>query len=258
MTLKLTPAKDKALSLALTDGHVYQASRNHYERNQASRIVIERLVEAGYLEWVPLRQGMWHWPHAKLTEAGITYALTLPDRESSASRQHQVDTGKWLKYGDRPEWQPKPDFPVGSKVQRIGRPGEDVFRILAAKYHPELGDHGWLYDAVRVLDEGNEGEVFKGCVIGKAVYEPLVEKRQLRVTFTRIGRTDSGVNLTLLVPKPVMTEPVSNHWLAVQILKHVKHFILSSDAAITINSEQTEGKIEWGRYGEFTITEEDA
>jgi hypothetical protein len=105
----ITPAQQKALATALTEGRVWYHS-NYGDRSLrvhgVRRGVRQGLVAMGLLKDVERwRRGDGAvWPHLILTDEGRAVALTLTDRESSASRQHYIETGRYLKYGDRPEF----------------------------------------------------------------------------------------------------------------------------------------------------------
>jgi hypothetical protein len=153
----VTLAQQNALSIALTRSHVFQGRPS--ERDCASRCVIEGLVAAGLLKWRERGDpNRWNWPTAVLTDEGRGVALTLPDRESSASRQHYVDHNRYLKYGDRPEFAPTPQIP---ELDTFGLP--KVRRFKVEIYRDDM------LIASKVLTSGNsylsEGIAFRSWLI---------------------------------------------------------------------------------------------
>jgi hypothetical protein len=105
----ITIAQEKALATALTDGYVSFTStaRGRRVHGGVNKVTRQRLVIMGLLTMNPPRGGVW--PSLSLTDEGRAVALTLADRESSASRQHWIETGRYLRYSDRPELTPDSD-----------------------------------------------------------------------------------------------------------------------------------------------------
>lgn len=146
----ITPAQARALSTALLTGHVFIASgpdgRVDPQREGQQRTLEIMANGPGWLEWVPPQLNPTLTPgYYVLTESGRAIALTLPDRESSASRQHYVDTGRYLRYGDRPDFQ-RPQAHEVARLVEVGdfvsgrvvatRPGEVDLQVERGLYRP--------------------------------------------------------------------------------------------------------------------------
>lgn len=111
MADKLTDAQARTLSIALTKGKVFEASTDNGRVDPLTECrwgVAYDLIAAGLLKEEQLLRSQ-HLTQTRaayvLTEAGRARALRLPDKTSSASRQHWIETGRYLKYSDREEFQ---------------------------------------------------------------------------------------------------------------------------------------------------------
>jgi hypothetical protein len=145
---KFTDAEKRILSDALTTGTVYAADRR-IRQGRHSRHILQRLWAQNYLNHVPGSMGRFPtMSHYVLTDEGRTAALQLPDREGSASRQHFIDTGRYLPYSAREEFNPSA-FAVGDLVRRSPAQGlpEDwtdgtIWKVIDKRWARSL----WLYD----------------------------------------------------------------------------------------------------------------
>lgn len=130
---RLTPAQYRTMETLLNTGKVYLADNFNGRvdpRSETLRSTADQLKDLGYIEWVAFRnRTMMRLGYYTLTEAGMARGLTLSDSESSASRQHRIETGRYLKYADRPEFAPPAPFKVDDLVQRKGRPGTCKYRV---------------------------------------------------------------------------------------------------------------------------------
>jgi hypothetical protein len=108
-TKSLTLAQARTLSVALTAGKVYLANNPNGRvdpRSEVLRRTADQLVELGHIRWVAyVNRSLSRMGYYMLTDAGRSRALKLPDRESSASRQYWIETGRYLPYSERPEFQ---------------------------------------------------------------------------------------------------------------------------------------------------------
>lgn len=165
----ITMAQQKALATALTTGHVFYASwpRGSGDRGGVSKPVREGLKAMGLLVDRPTQHGCW--PSLALTDEGRAVALTLPDRESSASRQNWIHTGRYLKYGDRPEFAPTPQIP---ELDTFGLPKVRRFKVEIYR-----GDE---LVASKVLTSGNsylsEGIAFRSWLIDIAFKATMYDR----------------------------------------------------------------------------------
>ena len=99
---KLTPAQSRTLGIAFTEGKVLEAKNEHGRVNPLTECLWStayELIDMGFL----FHDGALGHGTYRLTRDGRERALQLPDKESSASRQHYIDTGRYLKYADREE-----------------------------------------------------------------------------------------------------------------------------------------------------------
>jgi hypothetical protein len=105
----------------------------------------------------------------EITDRGRAALLAASDKTSSASRQHHIDTGRYLKYRDRPEFQ-RHAFKVGEVVRRIDRPGSWRFEIVALRGTVALGND-W-YDVKHVA---GDQQVHELCKVSPEFYEVVQE-----------------------------------------------------------------------------------
>jgi hypothetical protein len=105
--MKLTPARKEALADALEYGKVFRRPKGGpYVAAAHDAQVLATLAADGLLHTINQEGG--NQPYYVLSSQGRDAALQLTDSRASASRQHYIDTGQWLTYGDRPEFaQPK-------------------------------------------------------------------------------------------------------------------------------------------------------
>jgi hypothetical protein len=168
----MTPGKKAALVDALLFGDVWVRTKNEGQGSRFhARAIVNKLVAAGLFRYQ--RSASAHYAGGwTLTTRGREMALSFEDTESSASRQHFIDTGDYLKYGDREGLNP-PEFNVGDTVKSDTETGVDGYRITARRYVPDL--HGWLYD-VEVVGGAHAGAVFHNTVIGSLKYRVVVDR----------------------------------------------------------------------------------
>jgi hypothetical protein len=72
------------------------------------------------------------------------------------------------------------------------------------------------------------------------------------VTFTRIGRTKNVQPLQI----PVPTGKDADEYVVPAIVRYARKFLLSGGFDVTLDRERVNGMIEYGRFGQFTITQE--
>lgn len=173
---KLTPAQYRTMETLLNTDKVFLAD-NFNGRvdpwSECLRATADQLKELGYIEWVSApsmysSRSRYGW--YTLTETGKAFGLTLSDRQSSASRQHRIETGRYLKYGDRPEFAPSAPFKVDDIVQRKGRP--DTCKYLVGNVVQTV-DKTYFYDVVEVCkthDADNPASI--GHVFDKVFLSP--------------------------------------------------------------------------------------
>jgi hypothetical protein len=172
----VTSAQREALVDALPYGTIWKADRrlSNWGFRYHGLVTLKRLEEAGLIHYArqsedPL-SGANGW---QLTDAGRSVALGLPDKESSASRQHFIDTGRYLSYRHREELSPAP-FKVGDTVRSKNRGFElemDVkgYLIVGMQFVSDLP--GWLY-SVEVIGGGEQNGTHLDQVhISPNVYE---------------------------------------------------------------------------------------
>lgn len=134
----VTPRQREALADALTKpngnggtgGHIWP----HYPHSKGdshhySARLLTMLENLGLIEWErPTTVGLYGGGYG-LTEAGRAAILAERDTESSASRQHHIDTGRWLTYGDRPEYAvPARELPL--QLLAIRTPKGNVWHLV--------------------------------------------------------------------------------------------------------------------------------
>lgn len=196
----ITPAKREALTDALVHGSIWKRSRStvgNWGSRYHAPVTIKKLVDAGLIEYrmstSPIYAGGY-----ELTAQGRVTALRLPDEESSASRQHFIDTGKYLTYGDREEFNPA-KFSMGDVVQSSMFDKDTQYEIVGMAY----GERTWFYD-VKVLKPDVEPYVVQSVVINPDFYQ-LVDPEPQRdwtllapvaaqaATLVALGRGDEVV-----------------------------------------------------------------
>jgi hypothetical protein len=164
----ITLGQRSALTDALVFGDIWRKTDGNWGSRFHHIRVLNKLVASGLLKYRSSynESGGTYAGGWILTEKGQELARSLPDYESSASRQHYIDTGKYIPLGAREELNP-PEFAVGDTVKNDDEVGVDGYLIVARHYIPDL--QGWLYD-VEVIGGGNDGTHFDGCVIGTQRY----------------------------------------------------------------------------------------
>lgn len=197
----LTEIRSAALIDALVHGSIWKRSRStvgNWGSRYHAPVTIKKLVDAGLIEYrmstSPIYAGGY-----ELTAQGRVTALRLPDEESSASRQHFIDTGKYLTYGDREEFNP-PKFSMGDVVQSNIFDETTQYEIVGMAY----GDRTWFYD-VKVMKDDQEDYVVYSVVINPEFYhvveqEPVERDWELlapaaaqAATLVALGRGDEVV-----------------------------------------------------------------
>lgn len=174
----ITPARREALIDALLFGGIWaihKADRRPSGDRHHSPVTINRLRAAGLVEW-HYTTGQYYSGEYRLTERGKAVARSLDDTESSASRQHFIDTGAYLTYGAREELNP-PAFAIGDLVKSNLFESEHEIRgykILSRNFVPDT--ECWFYE-VEVVGGPNNGQRFSGCVINPSKYKVVTEEQ---------------------------------------------------------------------------------
>jgi len=175
--MEITPARQAALVDSLLYGDIWARTGNgSWGPRFHSRTIINRLVDAGLLTWNPATVGSGYAGGWILTERGRSVTRFLDDKESSASRQHYVDTGEYLAYGDREELN-APNFEVGQVVKNRHSDVEvqiEGYEIVARKW---VVGHGWLFD-VKMIGGVNDGYVYYDAVINPTAYVVVEPKEE--------------------------------------------------------------------------------
>lgn len=164
--MDITPAKRDALIDALLLGPIWPAERGHssgYRHHH--RVTINRLQSTGLIHWQSSTSPFYTGGYV-LTDKGRAVARSLDDTESSASRQHYIDTGKYLTYGDREELNP-PQFNIGDEIASKINPREHHFVVVDRQFVPDM--QSWLY-AVEVADGQYKGTRFDQAVLNPKTY----------------------------------------------------------------------------------------
>jgi hypothetical protein len=176
--MNITPAKRDALVDALLFGDIWAIQRGDSRWRAGDRhhhlVTLNRLVAAGLIKYRS-RYNETNGGYAGgyiLTDEGRKVARSLDDTESSASRQHFIDTGKYLPYGVREELNP-PAFSMGDTVRSNLFDQATKYTIVGMRY----GDGMWWYD-VTATDETGEERRIDNVVINPEFYqvEPKPER----------------------------------------------------------------------------------
>jgi hypothetical protein len=195
---KLTPAQQRTMEILLNTGKVHLAHNPDGRvnpRSECMRKTADQLEALGYITW-HAGVALSYLGYYVLTEEGKAFGLTLSDKQSSASRQHHIDTGRYLKYGDREEYAPKPDFQVGTKVQH--HTSDDVFEVKTASVTNFPGAK-WIYDVWRILPDGTRGDLFERVFISPLTYHVYTPIPTQIPTFPTVRRAD-GLSVRLVQP----------------------------------------------------------
>lgn len=108
----VTPRQREALADALTKpngnggtgGHIWRSyPHSTGDAHHYSARLLNKLIDLGLIAWEYGPVGSCYGGGYGLTATGRALILAEADAESSASRQHHIDTGRYLTYGDRPE-----------------------------------------------------------------------------------------------------------------------------------------------------------
>jgi hypothetical protein len=200
--MNITPAKRDALIDALLLGDIWPIRRGTDWRPPGDRhhhnITINRLREAGLIRWRSGELGSGYAGGYTLTEKGQAVARSLDDTESSASRQHFIDTGAYLTYGDREELNPA-KFQVGQIVRSNLFNEATSYTIVGSRY----ADRIWWYDVETTDGEGGTRRL-DGVVINPDMYavveaptewdwELLAPLAAQAATLVALGRGDEVV-----------------------------------------------------------------
>ena len=167
----ITPARREALIDALLFGGIWaihKADRRPSGDRHHSPVTINRLRAAGLVEW-HYTTGQYYSGEYRLTERGKAVARSLDDTESSASRQHFIDTGAYLTYGDREELNP---------ADELVKPEPKVnWEMLAPKVAEAavLVAIGRGDERVQMYADSGLDEVYDGDIMALNLLKQLVE-----------------------------------------------------------------------------------
>jgi hypothetical protein len=174
--MDITPAKRNALVDALLFGDIWTIQRGDYRWKAGDRyhhrVTINRLVTAGLLEYNSRfnESGGVYAGGYVLTDKGRAVARSLDDTESSASRQHYIDTGAYLTYADREELNP-PQFAVGATIKNKRNPKEHPFLVVRRTF----SDRMWWY-SVEVTEGKYKGTLFDQVLLNPDIYEVVPDE----------------------------------------------------------------------------------
>jgi hypothetical protein len=100
--VRLTARQAAALADSLQHGHIWPTAPCVSGSKHYSPRLLNKLAQLGLIEWQ--RGGPGYLGGYALTATGRAAVLAVRDTEAPASRQHYIDTGSYLTYGDRPEF----------------------------------------------------------------------------------------------------------------------------------------------------------
>jgi hypothetical protein len=188
----LTVAEANALVASLNHGHIWPFERGDYPNDRKhSRVVVNRLYAAGLLTYETSNSPFYSGGYI-LTEKGRMIVLELPDTESSASREYQSRTGKYLPYAANPELNPSP-YTVGGVVESTLNRGS--FFLVDDMV---LDEHGTWWYTVRTFEGGAPtGSPLGGCRMDLINYAPT----EVDVEIPDSGETEAEVDWGQLGPK---------------------------------------------------------
>lgn len=177
----ITPAKRDALIDALLFGDIWSIERGSSRWRAGDRyhhiITLNRLVAAGLLQYRSAynQSGGVYAGGYQLTDKGRAVARSLDDKESSASRQNFIDSGKYLPYSAREELNP-PAYEVGQEISNKHNPREHHFLIVGRQFSAD--SETWFY-SVEVANGQYKGTHFDQVVLNPTRYvvvEPTPER----------------------------------------------------------------------------------
>lgn len=100
--VRLTARQAAALADSLQHGHIWPTAPCATGSKHYSPRLLNKLDQLGLIEWQHGAPG--YGGGYALTATGRAAVLAVRDTEASASRQHYIETGQYLSYGDRPEF----------------------------------------------------------------------------------------------------------------------------------------------------------